>query len=167
MISGARSFAVFCLAGLLFAAGGCFRVQVHAPLGKDVSLLAAEDQVETTKEYRTWYTLFGWYTLDERMPHTVIDDEYLSEARVLYEGTLEDAFISFVSSVPLVIGILPQTLTVEGNRGYLPRPDDGTPPEESGPSTTRSSSTGNRTSEAMPATSSSRYPVASPLASRL
>ena len=107
-----RLMAALCV----LVAPACFRVDVYAPLGKEVYLLAAEDDVQLTKPYHTWYTMWGWYTLDDRMPDTVIDDEYLNEVRVLYQGTLEDAFISFVYTIPLVIGILPQTLTVEGNR---------------------------------------------------
>lgn len=114
--STARGWGCLLSALCFIAAPACFRVQVHAPLGKDIFLLSAEDQVEVTKQYRTWYSLWGWYTLDERMPDTVIDDEYLSEVRVLYQGTLEDAFISFMNTIPIVTGILPQTLTVEGNR---------------------------------------------------
>jgi len=97
---------------------GCFTTHMAAPAEGDIPLVilpdgGSEDEFDYTKDYRNWYLLFGILPIFEKQPEEFIGEEKLREVRVQTQDTAWDAVIAILLS-PLTI--LPQSITIEGNR---------------------------------------------------
>lgn len=104
----------FLLALALFA--GCTHVQVAAPYGQRVRLMSASEKASVRRQYHAWFVLWGAVRLSGKDPVDVIRDETLCEARVRVEDNIPDAGLGFVYNFVQPIGLVPQTIIVEGNR---------------------------------------------------
>ena len=113
--------AALALASLLLA--GCFNVTVVAPPGQEVTLVADSTPVTVKRRYRTWFVVWGLTPLDNTMPDVVIGREHLREVRVTSEDNVPDAFLGVLYNLLIPIGLVTQTIVVEGNRA--PGPDAG------------------------------------------
>ena len=107
------------LAGVLACTiTGCFHVRIEAPpFPEHVRLLPADAPVEVTRKYQTYYYAWGLFPMsrsDQAM--YIIEQERLVEARVVQGGLLEGIIAGFFGAIVLGGFILPQNLTVEGNR---------------------------------------------------
>jgi hypothetical protein len=111
--------------GLLasLAALGCFSVPIEPPAGTRVRVLSGDAPVDVVEEYRAWFVVWGLFPLTDTRVADVIQREQLAEVRVRTVDTVPDALIAFVYTVLAPVGILPQTIVVEGNRagGYTGR----------------------------------------------
>ena len=122
-----------CLAGLLACtSSACFHVRAEAPpLPEHVRLLPADAPVEVSRKYQTFYYAWGLFPMtrsDQAM--YIIEQERLVEARVIQGGLLEGIVAGFFGAMALSGFILPQNLTVEGNRTptLSAAATDGAPP---------------------------------------
>jgi hypothetical protein len=106
--------AAFVLSLALFA--GCTHVQVAAPYGRPVRLMDATKKASIRRQYHAWFVIWGAVRLAGKDPVDVIRDEALCEARVQIEDNVPDAGIGFVYNFIQPIGLVPQTIVVEGNR---------------------------------------------------
>jgi hypothetical protein len=102
---------------------GCFKVPIEPPGGVTVRYLSGDAPVDVSEQYRTWYAFWGLFPLDDTRVADVIQREALTEVRVRTVDSLSDAFASFLYTVAMPIGLVPQTIVVEGNRagGYTGR----------------------------------------------
>jgi hypothetical protein len=94
-------------------ATGCFKTQLSVPHGQHVELLSLDAPVTVTREYKNWYVLWGAVPIFETTPAEVVEEEKLRQVRVKTTDTFVDAVIAFFLGE---LSILPQTVTVEGNR---------------------------------------------------
>ena len=97
-------------------ATGCFNVSVMAPPGQEVYLVASEQPTAVRRQWRTWYVAWGMSPVDDTMPAEIIQREHLSEVRVIVEDNIPDAFHGFLYNVVMPIGLVNQTIIIEGNR---------------------------------------------------
>ena len=102
---------LLCLTG-----AGCFNVKVMAPHGQEVYLVSSTEPAKVERRWRTWYVAWGMTPLDNTMPAEIIQREHLSEVRVIVEDTLPDAAHSFLYNFVTPIGLVPQTIVIQGNR---------------------------------------------------
>jgi hypothetical protein len=105
------------LAALLLLATACSHVTAASPHGRDVRLLRTDERAEVRRQYRAWFALWGMVRLSGKDPADVIRDEGLCQARVRVEDNIPDAMIGLIYTAAEPIGIIPQTIVVEGNRG--------------------------------------------------
>ena len=103
------------LAGLLLA--GCSHVTAASPYGREVRLLGRDDATAVRRQWRAWFALWGLVRLAGKDPSDVIRDEALCAVRVRVEDNVPDAIIGVIYTMAEPIGIIPQTVIVEGNRG--------------------------------------------------
>ena len=120
------------LALLVLQSAGCFRIEVHAPHGRPVRLLAREEAASIERQRRTWFALLGCVPLDDTMPASIIHAEDLEEVRVRVTDTIPDAVIGFFQTIILQESVLAQTYLVLGNRHGAPAANDGTPAKPTG-----------------------------------
>jgi hypothetical protein len=102
------------LLGLL--ATGCFRIEVYAPHGPPVKLLARDAAVSVTRENRTWYAILGVVPIDNTQPAEFMRREGLREVRVAVTDTVPDMFIGLFYNILVPIFLVNQSYVVEGNR---------------------------------------------------
>ena len=102
---------------LAFAALACAHVPTFAPHDREVRLMSGGERAAVSRPYRAWFALWGLVRLSGKEPADVIRDEGLCAARVRVEDNVPDAFIGAIYTVIEPIGIVPQTIVVEGNRG--------------------------------------------------
>jgi hypothetical protein len=111
------------MAGLLLAfpaLSGCFNIDLVAPHGADVTLISSKEPVTVRREYRTWFVVWGMTPLDNTMPELTIEREKLTEVRVVTEDNIPDALHGILYNVLIPIGLVTQTVIVEGNRAPPP-----------------------------------------------
>jgi len=97
-----------------------------------VRLLPADAPVEVSRKYQTYYYAWGLFPMTQSdQAKYIIEQERLVEARVTQGGLLEGIFAGFFGAMALGGFILPQNLTVEGNRTpTLPTAADASPPTQ-------------------------------------
>jgi len=97
---------------------GCFHVRVEAPpFPEHVRLLPADAPVEVSRKYQTFYYAWGLFPMSQSdQAMYIIEQERLVEARVVQGGLLNGIIAGFFGAIALGGFILPQNLTVEGNR---------------------------------------------------
>jgi hypothetical protein len=95
---------------------GCFNVEMVAPYGMDVTLMSSDAPAEVERRWRTWYVIFGISPLDDTMPVEYIQREQLTEVRLITEDNIPDALHGFFYNVIVPIGLVNQTLVLQGNR---------------------------------------------------
>jgi hypothetical protein len=109
-----------CAAAAMLAcsAAGCFHVPIQAPpFPEHVRLLPPDAPVQVVRKYQTYYYAWGLFPMtqsDQAM--YIIEQERLVEARVVQGGLPEGIIAGFFGAIVLDGFILPQNLTVEGNR---------------------------------------------------
>lgn len=96
---------------------GCSHVTAASPWGREVRLMGRDDGAAVRRQYRAWFALWGLVRLSGKDPADVIRDEALCMARVRVEDNVPDAFIGVIYTMVEPVGIIPQTIIVEGNRG--------------------------------------------------
>ena len=69
------------LSAALLGLTGCFNIDVVAPPGADITLMASKQPTKVRREYRTWFVVWGMVPLDNRMPELVLAHEKLTDAR--------------------------------------------------------------------------------------
>jgi len=94
----------------------CTHVTVAAPHDRDVRLMPAGESASVRRAYRAWFAVWGVFRVSGKDPREVIRDEGLCEARVRVEDNIPDAFIGVLYTIVEPIGIIPQSIIVEGNR---------------------------------------------------
>ena len=95
----------------------CSHVTVAAPYARDTRLLRRDEAASVRRQYRAWFAIWGLVRLSGKDPGDVIRDEGLCEVRVRVEDNVPDAGIGVLYTLVEPIGIIPQTIVVEGNRG--------------------------------------------------
>jgi len=113
-----RGLAVL-LAGLMACTStACFHIRAEAPpLPEHVRLLPADAPAEVSREYQTFYYAWGLFPMSPAdQPAYVIEREHLVEARVVQGGLLEGILAGFLGVIVIGGFVLPQNITVEGNR---------------------------------------------------
>jgi hypothetical protein len=95
---------------------GCFTVDVAAPPGADVTLVSSKAPTTVRREYRTWFVVWGLTPLDNTMPEKPIAHEKLTDVRVIVEDNIPDALHGILYGLLLPIGLVTQTVILEGNR---------------------------------------------------
>jgi len=109
-------FALAAVAALALLGTACSHVTVAAPYGREVRLLSFDDAAEVRRQYRAWFAIWGLVRLSGKDPADVMRDEGLCQARVRVEDNVPDAFIGVLYTLVEPVGIVPQTIVVEGNR---------------------------------------------------
>jgi hypothetical protein len=107
------------LAGLLACTStGCFHVRAEAPpFPEHVRLLPPDAPVEVRREYQTFYYAWGLFPMSPAdQVKYIIEHERLVEARVVQGGLLEGIIAGFFGAIVIGGFVLPQNITVEGNR---------------------------------------------------
>jgi hypothetical protein len=107
-------------AGLLAAAAlltACTHVTVAAPYAHDTRLLRSDEATLVRRQYRAWFAIWGLVRLSGKDPADVVRDEGLCAVRVRVEDNVPDAGIGVLYTLIQPVGIIPQTIIVEGNRG--------------------------------------------------
>jgi hypothetical protein len=95
-----------------------------------VRLLPPDAPVEVTRKYQTFYYAWGLFPMTQSdQARYIIEQEHLVEARVTQGGLLEGIIAGFFGATVIGGFILPQNLTIEGNRTpTLPAAADTAPP---------------------------------------
>ena len=99
-----------------FLSTGCFNIHMYAPHGMDVTLISSEEPVEVERRWRTWYVAWGLSPVDNTMPDEFIRRENLTEVRLITEDNIPDALHGILYNIVMPIGLVTQTLVLEGNR---------------------------------------------------
>ena len=107
------------LAAALLGLTGCFNIDVVAPPGADITLMSSKEKPTVRREYRTWFVVWGMAPLDNRMPELVLAHEKLTDARIVVEDNVPDALLGVLYALLIPIGLVTQTVIVEGNRAPL------------------------------------------------
>jgi hypothetical protein len=107
---------VIMIAVLTIGSFGCAHVSVVAPYGQEVYLVSSEEKLPVERRWRTWYLVWGLSPLDNTMPVEYIQREQLNEVRVVVEDNIPDALHAILYNVAISVGLIPQTIIVEGNR---------------------------------------------------
>ena len=94
----------------------CTHVTIAAPHDRNVRLMPAGEPAKVRRQYRAWFAVWGLFRVSGKDPVDVIRDEGLCEARVRVEDNIPDAFIGVLYTIVEPIGIIPQSIIVEGNR---------------------------------------------------
>lgn len=93
----------------------CFRTELVAPEGMEVRILAQDEEVNFTTEYKNYYLFGGLLPVWTTQPDEVIAREDLVEVRVRTRDTISDSVVTLMSCL-LPIMVFPQHVIVEGNR---------------------------------------------------
>ena len=107
------------LAGLLACTTtACFHVRAEAPpFPEHVRLLPPDAPVEVSRKYQTFYYAWGLYPMSQSdQAMYIIEQERLVEARVIQGGLVEGIIAGFFGAIFINGFVLPQNITVEGNR---------------------------------------------------
>ncbi len=106
------------LAGLACTTTACFHVRVEAPpFPEHVRLLPPDAPVEVSRKYQTFYYAWGLYPMSQSdQAMYIIEQERLVEARVIQGGLVEGIIAGFFGAIFINGFVLPQNITVEGNR---------------------------------------------------
>lgn len=113
-----RIVAAVLLAAVAGTASGCFSLQIAAPpLPARVRVLPADAPAEVSIKYQTFYYAWGLFpmTRSDRVQY-IVDQERLVEARVVQGGQTQGIVAGLLGTFALGGFILPQNLTIEGNR---------------------------------------------------
>ena len=97
---------------------GCFHVRAEAPpVPANIRLLPADAPVEVRREYQTFYYAWGLFPMNTAdQVKYIIEQEHLVEARVTQGGLVEGIVAGFLGAVVIGGFVLPQNITIEGNR---------------------------------------------------
>jgi hypothetical protein len=101
---------------ILLPTAGCFRIDMYAPHGMNVTLISSKEPVKVKRTWRTWFVVWGHVPLDNTMADTQITREKLTEVRVVTTDTVPDAFLGILYNVLIPIGLANQSMLIEGNR---------------------------------------------------
>ena len=104
------------------ALAGCFTIDVAAPPGADITLVSSKEPTTVRREYRTWFVAWGLTPLDNTMPEVVLGREKIVATRVVVEDNIPDALHGILYNVLLPIGLVTQTVIIEGHRAPPPAP---------------------------------------------
>lgn len=107
------------LAGVLACTStACFHVRAEAPpFPEKIRLLPADAPAEVHREYQTFYYAWGLFPMNTAdQVKYIIEQERLVEARVVQGGLLEGIIAGFLGAVVIGGFVLPQNITIEGNR---------------------------------------------------
>jgi hypothetical protein len=113
-----RAVAAALLITFAGAASGCFSIHVAAPpLPARVRVLPADAPAEVSIKYQTFYYAWGLFpmTRSDRVQY-IVEQERLVEARVIQGGQTQGIIAGLLGTFALGGFILPQNLTIEGNR---------------------------------------------------
>jgi hypothetical protein len=113
-VRAARRFALALFS--LVAASACSHVTAAAPYGRSVRLLAGDEATTVERRYRAWFAIWGLVRVSGKDPADVIRDEELCAARVRVEDNIPDAFIGVLYTIVQPIGIIPQSIVINGRR---------------------------------------------------
>jgi hypothetical protein len=119
------------MAALLLALptlSGCFNIDLVAPPGADITLVSSKQPTTVRREYRTWFVVWGLSPLDNHMPELTIGHEKLTDVRVVVEDNIPDALQGILYNLLIPIGLVTQTVIVEGNRAPPPEPPKAVDP---------------------------------------
>ena len=113
-----RAVAALLIGVLACTSTACFHVPVAAPpFPENVRLLPADAPVEVVRKYQTYYFAWGLFPMTQSdQAQYIIEQERLVEARVTQGGLLEGIFAGFFGAMSISGFIMPQNITVEGNR---------------------------------------------------
>lgn len=114
---------------------GCFQVDLHAPRGREVWLISSKEPVEIERRWHLWFFTFGLTIVNEEQADLMIEREQLTEVRLITEDNIPDAGLGILYNVLIPIGLVNQTLVLQGNRAKRapPKKDKDRPssfPEE-------------------------------------
>lgn len=115
----ARRAVAAVLAGVLACTGSaCFRVRIEAPpFPEHVRLLPADAPVEVVRKYQMFYYAWGLFPMDQSSQvKYIIEQERLVEARVVQGGLFEGIVTGLIGTLAIGGFVLPQNVTIEGNR---------------------------------------------------
>jgi hypothetical protein len=104
------------IASLVLLCAGCCQIDMYAPHGADVYLISSQDPVKVSRYWRTWFVVWGLTPLDNRTPDEMIAKEQLTEVRVITIDTVPDAFLGILYNALIPIGLVNQSMIIEGNR---------------------------------------------------
>jgi hypothetical protein len=116
MSARSQGFILFALSIVLLPPAGCYRIDMYAPHGMDVTLASSKQPLEVQRHWRTWFVVWGVTPLDNNMPDTQIAREQLTEVRVITTDTVPDALLGVLYNVLIPIGLANQSIVIEGNR---------------------------------------------------
>ena len=115
---GSRIVAALLAGTLAVTSTACFHVRAEAPpFPEHVRLLPPDAPVEVRREYQVFYYAWGLFPMgqsDQAM--YIIEQERLVEARVIQGGLLEGIIAGFFGAIFINGFVLPQNITIEGNR---------------------------------------------------
>lgn len=113
-----RAVAVVLAAALACTSTACFHVRIEAPpIPENVRLLSEDAPVEVVRKYQMFYYAWGLVPMDHASQvKYIIEQEHLVEARVLQGGLLEGIVTGFLGALAIGGFVLPQNVTIEGNR---------------------------------------------------
>jgi hypothetical protein len=95
---------------------GCFRVDLYAPYGTNVTLISSKEPTKVERRWRTWFVAWGISPLDNTTADLKISREQLTNVRVIVEDNIPDALHGILYLVIVPIGLVNQTVVVQGNR---------------------------------------------------
>ncbi|MBX3026350.1 hypothetical protein KF840_15690 [bacterium] len=115
---GSRVIAALLIAVLACTSTACFHVRAEAPpFPEHVRLLPPDAPVEVSRKYQTFYYAWGLFPMTQSdQAKYIIEQERLVEARIVQGGLLEGIIAGFFGAVVIGGFVLPQNITVEGNR---------------------------------------------------
>jgi hypothetical protein len=111
-----RLTALALLAASLALPTACTHVTVASPYGHEIRLLPRDEATQVRRQYRAWFAFWGLVRLSGKDPADVIRDEGLCAARVRVEDNVPDAIIAVMYTFAEPIGLIPQTIIIEGKR---------------------------------------------------
>ena len=100
----------------LLALTGCFNVDVVAPHGTEVYLVSTNVSTQVRRQWRTWYGIYGAVPVTDTLPDQIIQREGLTDVRIIVQDNIPDGGIGFFYTILVPIGLVPQTIVIEGNR---------------------------------------------------
>lgn len=129
-----RPLALALAALLAGTTSGCFHVRAEAPpIPENIRLLPADAPVEVTRKYQMFYYAWGWFPMSQAdQVKYIIAQERLVEARVVHGGQLQGIIAGFLGAWVLGGFVLPQNVSIEGNRTPTLPPIGEAPPQAAG-----------------------------------
>jgi len=101
---------------LLLCLGGRFHVDLYAPRGREIWLISSDEPVEVERRWHLWFVAWGASLVNEEQADQMIEREQLTELRLVTEDNIPDAGLGFLYNILIPIGIVNQTLVLQGNR---------------------------------------------------
>lgn len=113
-----RLVAALLLGSLLCTSTGCFHIRAEAPpFPEHVRLLPPDAPAEVSRKYQTFYYAWGLFPMSQAdQAKYIIEQERLVEARIIQGGLVEGIIAGFFGFIFVNGFVLPQNITVEGNR---------------------------------------------------